>query len=87
MGFRTLKIIEDNFNFISLNSEMGYWDICASDAICRELGGGCFQTENGNLLDYQTDLRKKVGRDFLLGNNATILKKFILENQKLIKSI
>lgn len=85
MGYRTLKIIEENFNFMSIKPSMGYWDICAGDAICRELGGGSFVTETGLPLDYNKDLTKKVGTDFLLGNNGQYLRNFIEDNRELIK--
>jgi fructose-1,6-bisphosphatase/inositol monophosphatase family enzyme len=84
MGLRTKKIIEENYNFISVDSKMGFWDICASDAICREVGGGCVSLKSGSLLGYKGNLRSKVSKDFLLGNNAAALKKFILENSTML---
>jgi len=84
MGYRNIKIIEENYIFISKNSNMGFWDICAADAICREMGGGCIETETQKMLSYNKNLRMKVGCDFLLGNNCENLKTFIKENKVLI---
>ncbi len=83
MGYRATKIIEENASFVSLSSIMGFWDICAADAICRELGGGCFVLETGDLLDYKKhNLKDSVPQDFWLGNDSDKIRMLINDHKE-----
>lgn len=57
---------------------MGYWDVCALDAICRENGGGIFKM-NGKLLTYDKDLFEPVNTHFIMGLEKLALHDLIVD--------
>lgn len=82
MGFRSIKMIEQGYYFMTIKSCLGFWDLCATDAIFRELGGGVLSLQ-GDEIDYSKAGSKEVfPYDIMIGDDNCNLK-FYLQNYKL----
>ena len=77
MGYRSIKMIEEGYYFMTVKScnlkfnnlGLGFWDLCATDAIFRELGGGCLSLK-GKEIDYSNAGTKEVfPYDIMIGDN------------------
>lgn len=69
MGYRTIKMIEEGYYFMTVKSLLGFWDLCATDAIFRELGGGCLNLK-GEEIDYSKAGSKEVfPYDIMIGDD------------------
>jgi 3'-phosphoadenosine 5'-phosphosulfate (PAPS) 3'-phosphatase len=67
MGHRAIKVLEEDYVYISYFSVPSYWDICAPDAILRELGGGlrCFKDNSYNYELTNSELSGTVKENFI----------------------
>jgi len=71
MGHRSIKMLEEDYYFMTTKSFFGYWDICATDALFREIGGGCFSL-NGKTIDYSKAKEMETNQfDIIIGENRS----------------
>jgi 3'-phosphoadenosine 5'-phosphosulfate (PAPS) 3'-phosphatase len=83
MGYRSIKMIEEGYYFMTVKSCLGFWDLCATDAIFRELGGGCLSLA-GKEIDYSKAGTKEVfPYDIMIGDDDSNLN-YYLQHYKLL---
>ena len=77
MGYRTIKMIEEGYYFMTVKSLLGFWDLCATDAIFRELGGGCLNLK-GEEIDYSKAGTKEVfPYDIMIGDDQCNMNYYV----------
>ena len=63
---------------------MGFWDICATDALFREIGGGCLNLM-GSEIDYSGATSREVSKfDIMIGDNQAELNNYLMHYNELI---
>ena len=75
-------------NQVNENFEIafGYWDLCAPDAIFREIGGGIFWL-NKELINYTNACSKEYNEyDIIIGDNKNKIS-YCLQQFKLLNKI
>jgi len=83
MGYRSIKMIEEGYYFMTVKSCLGFWDLCATDAIFRELGGCCLNLQ-GTEIDYSKAGTKEVfAYDIMIGDDRSNLN-YYLQHYKLL---
>ena len=64
---------------------MGFWDLCATDALFREIGGGCLNLK-GKEIDYSLARKKEIHKyDIMIGDNKNDMNYYLKEYNKFLK--
>ena len=85
LGNKAIKVILNDLIYFSTGKNtVGLWDICSSDAIAHEIGGGIFNLE-GNEIKYEAK-KEYVHEEIFLVNNKERINLF-LENVKKYRNL
>jgi len=68
---------------LTVKSSMGFWDICATDALFREIGGGCLNLK-GKEINYALAPSKEIFKyDIMIGDDQGSIEYYIEQYNKL----
>jgi hypothetical protein len=63
---------------------MGFWDLCATDALFREIGGGCLNLK-GREIDYTFAQNKEIHKyDIMIGDNQNQIQYYLKQYNNLL---
>jgi len=63
---------------------MGFWDLCATDAIFREIGGGCLNLK-GKEIDYTYAQKKEIHKyDIMIGDSQNQIQYYLKQYNNLL---
>jgi hypothetical protein len=79
LGNKSIELIVNDYIYLCNCQDLGYWDVCAGHALCKELGGGLFYF-NGIELAYPAEYNKFINGNIYMSANK---KKIDMLTEKL----
>jgi len=82
MGYRSIKMIEHGYYYMTVKSNLGFWDLCATDAIFREIGGGCINLKGKEINYSPADTKIVFPYDIIIGDDKTSINYYVKHCKK-----
>jgi fructose-1,6-bisphosphatase/inositol monophosphatase family enzyme len=85
MGYRSIKMLEEGYYFITEKSTYGLWDLCAPDALFREIGGGCYCLNNDPINYSNAASKESYKYDIIIGDSMSSINYYLQHYKSLNK--